>query len=107
LAAPPVPVTLSGRVTRSNGNPVSNILLSLIRNGATIATARTSPFGYYNFPNVMTGQEYTVLIKARGFLFPQHDIFVADDVANLDFVESASLTRIEGIKDALVKSDQR
>ena len=107
LAAPPVPVTVAGRVTRADGRPVSNILLSLVQNGITTATARTNPFGYYSFSNVMTGQQYTVLIKARGSLFPRQDIFVADGLANLDFVEGAPPTKIEGIKNTLVKSAQR
>ena len=67
----------------------------------------TSPFGYYSFPNVMTGQAYTVLIKARGSTFPQQDIFVADDVVNLDFVESAPSTKAESIKTTLIRSDQK
>lgn len=99
VAPPPVPVSVSGRVTRANGTPVSNITLSLTLNGTTIATARTSPFGYYSFPNVMTGAQYSIVIKARGALFPRRDIFVADDVENLDIVEgqpAANATEIKG-----------
>jgi uncharacterized delta-60 repeat protein len=82
LSAPPVMfVSVSGRVVRADGNPVSGVTVS-----TQGMTSRTNPFGYYSFDNIETNRTYTFSIRGRGdLLVPKRTILVDDQIVNLDF----------------------
>jgi uncharacterized delta-60 repeat protein len=84
LVAPPTTlVDVSGRLTRVDGSPVPNALIST--QGGLIAT--TSPFGYYTLHNVPTNRTYTFSVRARdGSVFEKRTLLPDDSISNFDFV---------------------
>src|SRR5205085_486503 len=48
-------VSISGRVTRSNGTGIGNALVFFVDSIGGNRLAVTNPFGYYQFDNVLTG----------------------------------------------------
>jgi uncharacterized delta-60 repeat protein len=88
LVAPPaaVAVGISGRVTRSDGRPVINAVLTTQDGEGTIRTARSNPFGYYRFLNIPTGQTYTISVRSKSFVFTDRSVFVGDEIVGFDFV---------------------
>ncbi len=78
-------VELSGRVISSNGRGLARVTVRLIDSENNIRTALTSPFGYYIFGEVETGQTYTVAPRSKRYQFQQRVVQVLDAVANVDF----------------------
>jgi len=87
IAPVSAPVWISGRVTRSDGRPATNVFLT-IRNAGNlvVGSAVTNPFGYYRFANIEAGQVYTISARSKGRTFTDRNLTVSDDVVNLDFV---------------------
>lgn len=85
LLGPPVPVSLTGRVTTFSGTPLGGATVKTIVNGVTVTT-RTSAFGYYIFSGVLTGQTYTLDVSAKRQRFTPQNITITNQFANLDFV---------------------
>jgi hypothetical protein len=86
-AAPSANVSVGGRVTRSNGQGVSNAIVSLTDSGVGgRRTAITNPFGYYTFDNVASGSTYTIAVISRLYTFTPQTVQVNDNISNVDFV---------------------
>ena len=79
-------VTVSGRVVTSEGRGVRNAILSIRDSQGVARTAFTTPFGYYQFDNVLTGQSYTVSVAARRFSFAQRIVQVNAALSGIDFL---------------------
>ena len=80
-------VSVGGRVTRSNGQGVSNAIVSLTDSGVGgRRTAITNPFGYYTFDNVATGSTYTIAVISRLYTFTPQTVQINDNISNVDFV---------------------
>ncbi len=61
---------IGGRVTDAKGNGVGRVSVQLTSmDGMTTQTAITSPFGYYNFPAVLTGSTYTLTPSRKATSF--------------------------------------
>ena len=79
--------TIAGRVTRSNGQGVSNAIVSLVDAGVGGRRyALTNPFGYYQFVGVPTGSSYTVAVVSRLYTFTPQTIQVNGDLTEVNFV---------------------
>jgi hypothetical protein len=86
ISVPASSVSVGGRVTRSNGEGVSNALVSLAGTGnGERRAARTNPFGYYQFDNVETGN-YTIAVISRLYTFTPQTIQVNGNLSNVNFV---------------------
>ncbi|HEV7643284.1 MAG TPA: hypothetical protein VGO50_05010 [Pyrinomonadaceae bacterium] len=88
LTAPaitPAPATVTGRVLTAEGIPASGVTMRMADSSGEIRTARTNPFGYYQFGAVMSGQLYSIAVKSRTVAISERSIFVAGDVSNFDF----------------------
>jgi hypothetical protein len=86
-AAPAANAIVAGRVTRSNGQGVSNAIVSLVDGGVGARRyALTNPFGYYQFENVQTGSSYTISVVSRLYSFTPQTIQVNGDLSNVNFV---------------------
>ncbi len=91
LPSPSVgPVGLSGRVTRPDGQPVTGAIL-ILQSGSTIMTALTSPFGYYSFQNVPSGEAYAISPGSKKVMFADRNIFVDGNIAGFN-ITSEPLT---------------
>lgn len=87
IAAPASSAIVAGRVTRSNGQGVSNAIVSLVDGGVGGRRfAITNPFGYYQFENVQTGSSYTVAVVSRLYTFTPQTVQVNGDLNNVNFV---------------------
>jgi uncharacterized delta-60 repeat protein len=86
LTAPFVSVSISGRVTRPDGRPIMNAILTTQDSTGTTRNAITNPFGYYRFPNLPAGQAYTISARAKSYVFADRVAVASDDVLNFDFV---------------------
>lgn len=85
-AAPVAFVSVSGRVTDSNGNPVSRATVSMTDGNGSIRTAQTNAFGYFRFDNVQTGATYTFTVSVKRFRFSPQTVMVGGEITNVDFV---------------------
>jgi hypothetical protein len=88
ITAPPASsVSVGGRVTRANGQGVSNAIVSLVDGGVGgRRTALTNPFGFYRFDNVPTGGTYTIAVISRLYTFTPQTIQVNSDLTEVNFV---------------------
>ncbi len=80
-------VSISGRVTTSDGRGLRNASVTLTGPGGT-QTVTTSTFGFYQFDSVATGQTYTLTVGSRLFTFTSRTLPLTDNVTNFDFVGS-------------------
>lgn len=85
ILGPPVAVGISGRVTDSNGSPIRGAIVKTDVGGAPII-ARTSPFGYYSLPGVLTGQTYSLSVSAKGHRISGQSVYVNNQFVTVDFV---------------------
>jgi hypothetical protein len=86
-AAPASNAIVAGRVTRANGQGVSNAIVSLVDGGVGGRRyALTNPFGYYQFEGVSTGASYTVAVVSRLYTFTPQTIQVNGDLTDVNFV---------------------
>ncbi len=81
-------VSITGRVTTSNGQGLRNARLTLTSPDGARRTAITSTFGYYAFDGVEVGQTYVLEIGSRKYTFanPTRIFSLQDHVTDMDFV---------------------
>lgn len=81
-------VSVSGRVTASDGTGIPRARLTLTAAAGSIKTALSSSFGYYRFENVEAGQTYILSITSKRFVFAQpiRVINIDDELRDVDFV---------------------
>ena len=80
------PVTVGGRVLRSNGRGISGARVTLTEPGGTIRYAVTNPFGHYRFNDLTPGTTYTVTATSKSYQFTSPQIVTADqNRSDLDF----------------------
>src|SRR5882757_8964971 len=77
------PVGLSGRMTRPDGTPISGAVL-ILQGGSTHMTTLTSPFGYYSFSNVPSGQAYAISPGSKKALFNDRNLFLDGEVSGFN-----------------------
>ena len=87
-SAPAAEADISGRITTADGRAISRVRISLTDGSGNFRFAQTNPFGYYRFPDVATGQTYTISISSKRYSFaePSRVVFLADELTSLDFV---------------------
>ena len=86
-AAPASNVSVGGRVTRADGQAVSNAIVSLVDSGiGARREARTNPFGFYRFDNVAAGSSYTIAVISRLYTFTPQTIQVNSNLTDVNFV---------------------
>jgi hypothetical protein len=79
-------VSVSGRVTTSNGLGVSKAVVSITDPNGNTRSALTSSFGYYRFDNVTAGRTYVIGVISKRFSFTPQTLPVNDNLASVDFV---------------------
>jgi hypothetical protein len=78
-------VSVSGRVTTSDGKGVFNARVSISGPGGT-RLAITNPFGYFRFLNVTSGSMYTISVLSKNYTFMPQQFQVNDNITNANFV---------------------
>jgi uncharacterized delta-60 repeat protein len=78
----PVPVTVGGRTVTPEGIPIRGIRVGLTDASGQTRWAITSPFGSFQFDNVMTGQTCTLQVRgAKRHIFDFRDVGVNEAVS--------------------------
>ena len=90
LAPTAANVSLSGRVLDSSGQGIARATLSLTDISGNTRIALSSPFGYYRFEDVQSGQVYVLSIEHKRYVFDPntHVLNVVDEITDLDFLAS-------------------
>jgi len=78
-------VSISGRVTTSNGRGLGNATVLFTDSLGVRRTARTSTFGYYSFNNI-PGDTYDIAISSKRYQFEPQTVLVNENLSGLDFV---------------------
>ena len=79
-------VGVSGRVTDSNGTPISRAQVTLTGTGGSTRTVTTNSFGYYRFNEVEVGLTYVLQAAHKGYSFSPQIISPQDDINDADFI---------------------
>lgn len=85
----PGPVSISGRVTTSGGNPIRNAAVTISGgNLPSPVTVLTGSFGTYVFSGLQAGVSYNITASAKRYRFPAggQNVVPAGNVENVDFV---------------------
>jgi uncharacterized delta-60 repeat protein len=87
----PTFANLAGRVTTSSGEGIGNVTIKL--EGGALTTPRstiTNPFGYYQFSDVPTANNYLLTLSRKGYVFASSPFLFnfQDGITNLDFIGS-------------------
>ena len=78
-------VSVSGRVTDGSGMGMGNVTIFLTDSLGVTRSAVSNPFGFFGFPNVLTGS-YTVGAMSKRYTFAAPTTMViADNVTGLNF----------------------
>jgi len=83
-------VSVTGRITKSNGSGISGVTVGLTNNLGVTTYALTSSFGYYTFYDVAAGQTYSVAPSSSRYTFTPaiRFITVMDELTDVNFVGS-------------------
>jgi len=77
-------VTVSGRVTSSDGRGIRNATVTIVDGDGFARTVTTSSFGYYTFDDVAAAT-YTIGVASRQYRFASRTVEVGDNLADVNF----------------------
>lgn len=83
-------VQVGGQVTNAYGAGIAGATVSLTDSEGNVRNAITSPMGYYNFEEVLSGETYVIGAKRKGYVFPDSPrvITVEDTMTDVNFQAS-------------------
>lgn len=94
LAPTSAPVTVAGRVIRTNGIGINNARLTAVDKEGNVLRTRTNgfgyfifDFGYFIFDSVPSGQSYVVTVNHKQFTFAPQIVNVDDNIFDLTVQE--------------------
>jgi hypothetical protein len=79
-------VNVGGRVVTADGRGLGGVTVTMTDQTGSIYTARTSPFGYYRFEDVLTGRTYNLSASSKTIVFTPRIITVGDELTGIDIV---------------------
>lgn len=87
LNVAPTTASIGGRITAGNGNGIGKVLILLTDSSGNTRRAISSPFGYYNFENINTGEIVQITVASKIYTFANNSqfILVNNAVSNADF----------------------
>lgn len=78
--------SLTGRLLTSCGQPVGNAWISMTDTQGRRSIARSSPFGYFQFTDLPTGETYVLTVDHRLFQFGERVLTLSGDLINFDLI---------------------
>lgn len=83
-------VSVSGRVSTSDGRGIARARVTLIDSEGVTLSAIASPFGYYQFDGVRAGGTYVLIINDKRYRFEDNPrtINLLESLTSVDFVAS-------------------
>lgn len=79
-------VTISGRVSTTNGDAVSRATIHLTDQNGNHKITKTNSFGYFRMTEIEAGQTYIVNVFHREFQFLPRVLSINEDLYDLDFI---------------------
>ncbi|MBK7932128.1 MAG: carboxypeptidase regulatory-like domain-containing protein [Acidobacteria bacterium] len=79
-------VAVSGTVMRSIGVPLRNARVTITDANGNARSAVTSTFGHFRFEDIAAGQNYTISVRAKGYVFTPRLIAVSDEVSGIEIM---------------------
>ncbi|NOT48129.1 MAG: carboxypeptidase regulatory-like domain-containing protein [Acidobacteria bacterium] len=81
--------SMSGQVRNAEGRGIGRVRVML--SGGNLSQPLytvTSPFGFYHFPDLETGQAYLLRVQSKSYVFenPERFISLGESLSNVDFV---------------------
>lgn len=76
-------VSISGRVSTSNGQPISRVIVIIEGSHGGMRTAMTNTFGRFRIDDIAAGQTYIVSAAHRRYQFVPQAIMVTDSIGDL------------------------
>jgi carboxypeptidase family protein len=80
-------VSVSGRVSTSNGRALRNAEVILIEPNGTIRRTRTGSLGFFEFTDVAGGQAVIVEVRSSRHSFSSRVVSLADNASGVDFID--------------------
>lgn len=78
-------VEISGRITGSPDNGITNAQVSLTDQNGQIKIVKANQLGYFAFENIAAGETYVINVKHKNYIFAPQIITANEDVRNLSF----------------------
>ena len=85
LAPTAANVSISGRVSASNGRGISRVRMSITDQNGEIRFAVTNSFGFYRFTELSAGETYIIAALHKRYQFNSQVITVSEDLQGIDF----------------------
>lgn len=79
-------VSVSGSVKNLSGLPIRNVRVTITDPNGGAHIAITNAFGQFRFEDVTSGQNYTITVRAKGYVFTPRLIAVSDEISGLDIL---------------------
>ena len=79
-------VTVSGRVTTSDGRGLRNATVSITDSQGVVRRATTSSFGFFSFAGVAAGETFVFRVSSRLYRFAPRNMQIISDLTLADFV---------------------
>lgn len=92
----PALVSVSGRVTTSDGRGLRNARLTMTDSNGVSRRAISSSFGYYRFDGVRTAESYTISVSSKRYQFVPRVIGIFGEITNADFIAVAGFESKQG-----------
>jgi hypothetical protein len=77
---------ISGRILVSNDKGLRNATVTLTDLSGNVRTVTTSTFGYYSFVNVAAGDNYTIAVESKRYVFEPRTIQIAGNLTDVDLM---------------------
>jgi hypothetical protein len=94
LAPTAASAQVGGRVMQANGRGVANARVKLTDQNGNMRTARTNPFGYYQFTGVEVGQTYVIAGEHKQYKFDPQVITVNGSLSEVNLIASETLPKL-------------
>jgi hypothetical protein len=98
-------VSVSGRVTTSDGRGISNAMVTLAGPVGSTFAVRTNSFGYFRFSDVPAGATYVAEVQHKTYRFMPRTITLTDDLTGLTFTPVTASTAGKNALSGPVKRD--
>lgn len=86
IVAPAATATISGRVLGTSGRGIKRAIVTLTDQNNVVRSVTANNFGFYQFDNVATGQNYTIRVQARRYTFTPRSLTVNGNLTNEDLI---------------------
>ena len=79
-------VGVAGMAMSAVGRPVSNAMVTLTGPAGESYVSRTNAFGYFQFANIPSGQDYVIAVASKRYSFTPQVVRVADELVNVNLI---------------------